>query len=111
MSPQTVHIHRNSSSFPMCWADPMTPPVQPPLPFTIQQTSVCVLHSTRLGELGVQAKHLPWRGVRSSLGDRPQTCYLNAGRDELRNLQARCSLKTLLDGVDRERNFELRPEG
>lgn len=59
MSPQTVHVHRNSSSFPMCWADPMTPPVQPPLPFTIQQTSVCVVHSTPLGELGVQASTCP----------------------------------------------------
>ena len=110
-SKQTVHVHRNSSIFPMCWADPVTSPVQPRLPFTIQQTSVCVLHSTPRRELGVQAKHLPWRGVRSSLGDRPQTCDPNAGRDELRNRQARCSLKTLLGGVDRERSFELRPEG
>lgn len=72
-SKQTVHIPINSSIFPMCWEDPVTSAVQPPLHFITQKTFGCLLPSTLCGELGVQVRHLPWRGVHSSRADRPQT--------------------------------------
>ena len=68
-SKQTVHIPRNSSIFPVCWEDPVTSAVQPPLHFITQKTFGCLLPSTLCGELGAQVMHLPWRGVHSSRAD------------------------------------------
>lgn len=71
-SKQMVHTHRNSSVFLVHWKVPVRSPIQPPLPFHFPaDVYVPPTHRAPCGELGIQAKHLPWRVFILVGGDRP----------------------------------------